>query len=86
MDFHKPEKACDIAVWWTVVVVVVVVCKASFVFSFGPKLNKKFGSQKNPSLKLIKSKKNKLSWKCHTRDLKRACQHKNEGWGQTNTK
>ena len=25
MDFHKPEKAFDIAVWWTVVVVVVVV-------------------------------------------------------------
>ena len=22
MDFHKPEKAFDIAVWWTVVVVV----------------------------------------------------------------
>ena len=25
----------------------------------------------------------KLGWKCHTRDLSRACQPKNDGWDQT---
>ena len=29
---------------------------------------------------------NKLGWKCHTQDLRRACRHKIDGWGQTNTK
>ena len=24
---------------------------------------------------------NKLGWKCHTRDLSRACQQKNDGFG-----
>ena len=27
--------------------------------------------------------KDKLGWKCHTRDLRRDCQQKNYGWGQT---